>query len=266
MRIKRLLVFALIFAFLGLLLACDELTSQPPTTQTSTTQLSTTKLTTTQSPTTTPPTTQSPTTTPPTTQLPTTTLPTTQPSSTMPTTTQPPTTMPTTTQPPTTMPTTTQPPTTMPTTTQPPTTMPTTTQPTTTQPLTTQPTTTLPPTTQAPTTLNPADYPQLFNPSNPDVYVFEIEGQITGTPSYGEVFIENIEAASGGQTVGYFATLGNKITWNINATENVTVAIDLVMSSSLMRQTDYVVINQPINPSTFGVKVNGVAIRYPEYT
>jgi predicted peptidase len=154
----------------------------------------------------------------------------------------------------------------MPTTTQPPTTMPTTTQPTTTQPLTTQPTTTLPPTTQAPTTLNPADYPQLFNPSNPDVYVFEAEaGQITGTPSYGEVFIENIEAASGGQTVGYFATLGNKITWNINATENVTVAIDLVMSSSLMRQTDYVVINQPINPSTFGVKVNGVAISYPEY-
>lgn len=275
MPIKKFLMFIFVFAFFGLLLACGGTTTQAPTTQAPTTQAPTTQAPTTQAPTTQAPTTQAPTTQAPTTQAPTT---------------QPPTTQAPTTQPPTT---------------QPPTTeavfnvvfnvhggSEVAAQSVTSGDLVSVP--------ENPTlegfifdgwytsddyevkwnfatnvvvghmTLHAKwlvlDYDVLFNPSNQDVYVFEAEdAQIVGTPSYGSVFIEEIAIASGGRTVGYMGVVGNGIIWTVNASEDVTVMINLVMSSSLMNWTTYVVTDQPINPTTFEVKVNGVAITYPEY-
>ena len=44
---------------------------------------------------------------------------------------------------------------------------------------------------------------------------------VDGTPSYGDTFIETVEIASGGQSVGNFGTAGNTITFTVTLEEAV---------------------------------------------
>ena len=95
------------------------------------------------------------------------------------------------------------------------------------------------------------------------------DAEVTGTPSYGDTFIENIEIASGGQSVGNFGTAGNTITFTFELDEAAEAEILFCMSSTNVNITadwTMTVIDQPINESVITVTLNGTKIDYEEQT
>ena len=93
------------------------------------------------------------------------------------------------------------------------------------------------------------------------------DAEVTGTPSYGDTFIENIEIASGGQSVGNFGTAGNTITFTFELDEAAEAEILFCMSSTNVDWTGgMLVIDQPINDSVITVTLNGTKIDYEEQT
>ena len=93
------------------------------------------------------------------------------------------------------------------------------------------------------------------------------DAEVTGTPSYGDTFIENIEIASGGQSVGNFGTAGNTITFTFELDEAAEAEILFCMSSTNVDwMNGMLVIDQPINESVITVTLNGTKIDYEEQT
>lgn len=93
------------------------------------------------------------------------------------------------------------------------------------------------------------------------------DAEVTGTPSYGDTFIENIEIASGGQSVGNFGTAGNTITFTFELDEAAEAEILFCMSSTNADWTGgMLVIDQPVNESVITVTLNGTKIDYEEQT
>ena len=93
------------------------------------------------------------------------------------------------------------------------------------------------------------------------------DAEVTGTPSYGNTFIENIEIASGGQSVGNFGTAGNTITFTFELDEAAEAEILFCMSSTNADWTGgMLVIDQPVNESVITVTLNGTKIDYEEQT
>ena len=88
---------------------------------------------------------------------------------------------------------------------------------------------------------------------------------VDGTPSYGSSFIETVEIASGGQSVGNFGTAGNTITFTFELEEAAEAEISFRMSST---NADFMgsmnVIDQTINESVIVVTLNGAKIEYEE--
>lgn len=88
---------------------------------------------------------------------------------------------------------------------------------------------------------------------------------VDGTPSYGSSFIETVEIASGGKSVGNFGTAGNTITFTFELEEAAEAEISFRMSST---NADFMgsmnVIDQTINESVIVVTLNGAKIEYEE--
>ena len=88
---------------------------------------------------------------------------------------------------------------------------------------------------------------------------------VDGTPSYGDTFIETVEIASGGKSVGNFGTAGNTITFTFTLEEAVDAEVYFCMSST---NADWMagmtVIDQTINESVITVTINGTQIDYEE--
>ena len=88
---------------------------------------------------------------------------------------------------------------------------------------------------------------------------------VDGTPSYGSSFIETVEIASGGQSVGNFGTAGNTITFTFTLEEAVDAEVYFCMSSTNADWTaGMTVIDQTINESVITVTINGTQIDYEE--
>ncbi|HIX46801.1 MAG TPA: InlB B-repeat-containing protein [Candidatus Borkfalkia faecigallinarum] len=91
------------------------------------------------------------------------------------------------------------------------------------------------------------------------------DAKVEGTPSYGSSFIETVDIASGGKSVGNFGTAGNTITFTFELEEAAEAEISFRMSST---NADFMgsmnVIDQTINESVIVVTLNGAKIEYEE--
>ena len=91
------------------------------------------------------------------------------------------------------------------------------------------------------------------------------DADVQGTPSYGSSFIETVDIASGGKSVGNFGTAGNTITFTFELEEAAEAEISFRMSST---NADFMgsmnVIDQTINESVIVVTLNGAKIEYEE--
>ena len=91
------------------------------------------------------------------------------------------------------------------------------------------------------------------------------DAKVEGTPSYGSSFIETVDIASGGKSVGNFGTAGNTITFTFELEEAAEAEISFRMSSTnadVMGSMN--VIDQTINESVIVVTLNGAKIEYEE--
>ena len=91
------------------------------------------------------------------------------------------------------------------------------------------------------------------------------DAKVEGTPSYGSSFIETVDIASGGKSVGNFGTAGNTITFTFELEEAAEAEISFRMSST---NADFMgtmnVLDQTINESVIVVTLNGAKIEYEE--
>ena len=93
------------------------------------------------------------------------------------------------------------------------------------------------------------------------------DAEISGTPSYGDTFIESVEIASGGKSVGNFGTAGNTITFTFSLDEAIEAEILFCMSSTNADwMSGMTVVDQLINDSVITVALNGTKIDYEEQT
>ena len=98
-----------------------------------------------------------------------------------------------------------------------------------------------------------------------DIRLEAEDAKVEGTPSYGSSFIETVDIASGGKSVGNFGTAGNTITFTFELEEAAEAEISFRMSST---NADFMgsmnVIDQTINESVIVVTLNGAKIEYEE--
>ena len=98
-----------------------------------------------------------------------------------------------------------------------------------------------------------------------DIRLEAEDAKVEGTPSYGSSFIETVDIASGGKSVGNFGTAGNTITFTFELEEAAEAEISFRMSST---NADWMagmnVIDQTINDSVITVTLNGAKIEYEE--
>ena len=98
-----------------------------------------------------------------------------------------------------------------------------------------------------------------------DIRLEAEDAKVEGTPSYGSSFIETVDIASGGKSVGNFGTAGNTITFTFTLEEAVDAEVYFCMSST---NADWMagmtVIDQTINESVITVTINGTQIDYEE--
>ena len=93
------------------------------------------------------------------------------------------------------------------------------------------------------------------------------DAEISGTPSYGDTFVESVEIASGGKSVGNFGTAGNTITFTFSLDEAIEAEILFCMSSTNVDWTaGMTVVDHLINDSVITVALNGTKIDYEEQT
>lgn len=101
-------------------------------------------------------------------------------------------------------------------------------------------------------------------------YLFEAEvyGVVSGSPNYGDKFIDPAENASGGAVLGYLGVAGNAVTITVTAEEAGKADLEFVFSSSNidldMSTWTMTVIDQTISPSTIKLELNGNEIAYEE--
>ena len=97
-------------------------------------------------------------------------------------------------------------------------------------------------------------------------YLYEAEdATITGKPSYGNSFIENVEIASGGKSVGNMSSAGNSIKFKIIATGSGKATIQFVFSSSLFDWAGGQVLpDQTFSPTNEEVKLNDVVLTFED--
>ena len=98
-----------------------------------------------------------------------------------------------------------------------------------------------------------------------DIRLEAEDAKVEGEPSYGSSFIETVDIASGGKSVGNFGTAGNTITFTFTLEEAVDAEVYFCMSST---NADWMagmtVIDQTINESVITVTINGTQIDYEE--
>lgn len=98
-----------------------------------------------------------------------------------------------------------------------------------------------------------------------DIRLEAEDAKVEGTPSYGSSFIETVDIASGGKSVGNFGKAGNTITFTFELEEAAEAEISFRMSST---NADFMgsmnVIDQTINESVIVVTLNGAKIEYEE--
>ncbi len=98
-----------------------------------------------------------------------------------------------------------------------------------------------------------------------DIRLEAEDADVQGTPSYGNTFIETVDIASGGKSVGNFGTAGNTITFTFELEEAAEAEISFCMSSTNADWTGGMnVIDQTINESVIVVTLNGAKIEYEE--
>ena len=98
-----------------------------------------------------------------------------------------------------------------------------------------------------------------------DIRLEAEDAKVEGTPSYGSSFIETVDIASGGKSVGNFGTAGNTITFTFTLEEAVDAEVYFCMSSTNADWTaGMTVIDQTINESVITVTINGTQIDYEE--
>ena len=98
-----------------------------------------------------------------------------------------------------------------------------------------------------------------------DIRLEAEDAKVEGTPSYGSSFIETVDIASGGKSVGNFGTAGNTITFTFELEEAAEAEISFRMSSTNADWTGGMnVIDQTINESVIVVTLNGAKIEYEE--
>lgn len=98
-----------------------------------------------------------------------------------------------------------------------------------------------------------------------DIRLEAEDADVQGTPSYGSSFIETVDIASGGKSVGNFGTAGNTITFTFELEEAAEAEISFRMSSTNADWTGGMnVIDQTINESVIVVTLNGAKIEYEE--
>ena len=105
-------------------------------------------------------------------------------------------------------------------------------------------------------------------PDVPDDIKVEAESAtVTGTPSYGDSFIETPDNASGGHSVGNFGTAGNAITFTFEMEEAAEGEIIFYMSSTNMDFTSGMVVkDQVVDSSVIKVTLNGKEINFEAQT
>lgn len=98
-----------------------------------------------------------------------------------------------------------------------------------------------------------------------DIRLEAEDAKVEGTPSYGSSFIETVDIASGGKSVGNFGTAGNTITFTFDLDEASEAEVSFCMSSTNVDWTAGMnVIDQTINDSVITVTLNGTKIDYAE--
>ena len=98
-----------------------------------------------------------------------------------------------------------------------------------------------------------------------DIRLEAEDADVQGTPSYGNTFIETVDIASGGKSVGNFGTAGNTITFTFELEEAAEAEISFRMSSTNADWTGSMnVIDQTINESVIVVTLNGAKIEFEE--
>ena len=101
----------------------------------------------------------------------------------------------------------------------------------------------------------------------PDIKVEAEDMEVTGTPSYGSTFVENVDTASGGQSVGNFGTAGNAITFKFNSDEATQAEIVFVMSSTNADFMNGMLnLDQLVDDSVIKVTLNGTEIDFEPQT
>ena len=103
----------------------------------------------------------------------------------------------------------------------------------------------------------------VHTPAASGVYEAE-DAVIAGTPSYGDTFIETKDSASGGRSVGYFGTVGNRITWTVNEGAG-DVTLTFVLASGAMDWTTWSNCDMDL-AGQIKITVNGTEVAYDNIT
>ena len=86
---------------------------------------------------------------------------------------------------------------------------------------------------------------------------------IEGTPSYGDVFVEDKDSASGGKSVGYLSTNGNKVIWTVEVAEGGNYTLDFVLASGAMDWTTWGNADMTLSGDCVSITVNGSPVTVP---